>query len=147
MQRGPESERAQSRRDFCRSSLLVAAGTALVGCAGAPKGSASLDGSVLRVALADNPPLATPGGAVAVDAGEHKLLVVFVGEGRYLAGDRKCTHMGCPVDWDAEGQAYACPCHGSRFSPDGAVVHGPAKKPLRQYPVEAGEGELRISLG
>ena len=43
-----------------------------------------------------------------------------------------CTHMGGLLHWnDAEG-SWDCPLHGSRFSPDGAVLEGPATKPLRR---------------
>ncbi|WP_247002963.1 FAD-dependent oxidoreductase [Halosolutus gelatinilyticus] len=41
-----------------------------------------------------------------------------------------CTHMYCLVEWnDAEG-SWDCPCHGSRFDPDGTVLEGPANEEL-----------------
>jgi cytochrome b6-f complex iron-sulfur subunit len=39
-----------------------------------------------------------------------------------------CTHLGCTVESKPEG--FACPCHGSRFDPQGKVTRGPAQKPL-----------------
>lgn len=44
-----------------------------------------------------------------------------------------CTHKGCIVDWKVNQKALVCPCHGARFSPDGKVLKGPAKKPLPTY--------------
>jgi cytochrome b6-f complex iron-sulfur subunit len=44
------------------------------------------------------------------------------------AVSRVCTHLGCIVQPSPSG--FDCPCHGSRFGPDGIVIKGPAPKPL-----------------
>ncbi|MER6973827.1 FAD-dependent oxidoreductase [Nocardioides sp. NPDC000445] len=44
----------------------------------------------------------------------------------------RCSHLGCPLHWNQAETSWDCTCHGSRFSPDGSVLDGPAVRPLDQ---------------
>ena len=52
-------------------------------------------------------------------------------QNRLFAVSATCTHMACPLS-SAKTQ-YVCPCHGSRFTPEGNVVNGPATTPLPRF--------------
>ena len=41
-----------------------------------------------------------------------------------------CTHLGCLTAWKPDLGIIACPCHGSKFKPEGEKIEGPAPKPL-----------------
>lgn len=45
----------------------------------------------------------------------------------------RCPHMGCALKYNAAEHSWDCPCHGSRFGEDGALIDNPAtddrKKP------------------
>jgi Rieske Fe-S protein len=68
------------------------------------------------------------GAVVSIEGAD--LAVSRDAEGRVHAVSAKCTHMGCVVNWNAAEYTWDCPCHGSRFGPDGRVLHGPAADPL-----------------
>ena len=53
-------------------------------------------------------------------------------DGDLHAVSATCTHMGCLVSWNRGEASWDCPCHGSRFSPDGTVLHGPAVRDLER---------------
>ena len=38
----------------------------------------------------------------------------------------RCPHMGCALKYNAAEHSWDCPCHGSRFAEDGALLDNPA---------------------
>ncbi len=53
----------------------------------------------------------------------------------FVAFRAVCTHAGCTVQ-SGSGDVLTCPCHGSQFdAATGAVVRGPAQRPLTKIPV------------
>ena len=63
--------------------------------------------------------------------------VLFNHDEQLWAVSRKCTHLGCRINYLEKEHYLECPCHQSRFSIHGEVIRGPAEKPLLRYPVEA----------
>jgi nitrite reductase/ring-hydroxylating ferredoxin subunit len=45
-----------------------------------------------------------------------------------------CSHLGGTLAWNDAERSWDCPLHGSRFTPDGKVLEGPATHPLRAAP-------------
>jgi Rieske Fe-S protein len=76
------------------------------------------------------------------ESGEPHVLVRLK-SGEYALYSAKCTHQGCTVSYEPEGQYLGCPCHGSTYdAKDGSVFYGPAKKPLTKLGVKVENGSV-----
>ncbi len=71
-----------------------------------------------------------PGEGRVSEWGFDKVAISMDDEGRRHRVSAACTHLGCIVRWNSAERTWDCPCHGSRFDPDGRVLHGPATRPL-----------------
>jgi menaquinol-cytochrome c reductase iron-sulfur subunit len=56
----------------------------------------------------------------------------------------QCTHLGCIYHWEGEAKSFVCPCHASSFSIDGAVLEGPAPRPLDRYVTRIERGKVLV---
>ena len=65
-------------------------------------------------------------------------------EGRLIALEARCTHLGCKPEWNAGRGVFRCPCHGSRFAPDGQVLTGPATEALHRYAIRVERNEVVV---
>lgn len=39
---------------------------------------------------------------------------------------KRCPHLGCALKWNKAEHTWDCPCHGSRFEPEGKLIDNPA---------------------
>ena len=83
----------------------------------------------------------------AFDVSGTRIAIASVGGAFYAFGDT-CTHQGCSLaEGDLEGTIVTCPCHGSQFDvTTGKVLRGPAREPVRSYPVRLETGALRVEV-
>jgi nitrite reductase/ring-hydroxylating ferredoxin subunit len=140
-----------------RRSVLVGScgvcAVALAGCAAygtgqaapAPAASVQPDGSGTGGAGAASGKLAATadvpvgGGIILPDAA---LVITQPKAATFKAFSAICTHQGCTVS-TVESGTINCPCHGSQFAvADGAVVNGPAKKPLPAKKITVSGGSI-----
>lgn len=71
-----------------------------------------------------------------VESTSNKKVLVFrdlTDTQKVIAINPTCPHAGCDVAWQKQEGVLICPCHDSRFTPDGKVSQGPAEQPLSTY--------------
>jgi glycine/D-amino acid oxidase-like deaminating enzyme/nitrite reductase/ring-hydroxylating ferredoxin subunit len=71
-----------------------------------------------------------PGMGAVIHRGTSKIAVSRDDTGKLHQCSAVCTHLGCIVSWNSTEHTWDCPCHGSRFAPDGELLHGPALEPF-----------------
>ena len=140
-----------SRRDLLESPmLLVGAPSLCCSVAEVPPAAVVRSGETVVIDLARTPELRRAGTAARIDdpAGKRNVIVLHASRGRFVALDRTCTHGGGPIAWNPGKKTVQCTCWGhSEFALDGAILGGPAKKPLPVYPTRLEGDRLEIRLG
>ncbi len=137
-----------SRRDMVRAPLVLA-GVPLLCCEtpDVPPASIEYAGESVTIDLRRAPGLARPGAAGRIVDRERKLNIIVTQpeKGRFVVLDRQCTHGGGQVAYNRNRRTVQCTCWGhSEFTLSGAVVAGPAKRPLRVYVTRVRAGKLEI---
>ncbi|MFC8046939.1 ubiquinol-cytochrome c reductase iron-sulfur subunit [Nocardia sp. NPDC057353] len=135
---------ALSRRDVVLGAGVAAAAVAVAGCStygadpAAPAdptpGGAEPGAPAQALAKAADVPVG--GGVIVGDT-----VVTQPTAGTYVGLSATCTHAGCKVTKVQDG-GIDCVCHGSRFALDGAVLKGPASKPLAAKAVRVEGGSI-----
>jgi cytochrome b6-f complex iron-sulfur subunit len=141
-----ETENELPRRDFLglswRIIAAVAAGQGT--CMGlrflASRKAEGNFGQVVTVGVASDFP---PGTVTPFDT--DRFLLIRFEDGGFLALSTRCTHLACTVTWIEQRQRFICPCHGSEFRRDGAVLNPPAPRPLDRFPVTV-EADGRVKV-
>ena len=88
-----------------------------------------------RLSLAGTLDEVPPGTGTVVQEGARRLAAYRDDSGELTVLSARCTHMGCLVAFNDAERSWDCPCHGSRFALDGAVIEGPATDPLERVDV------------
>ena len=70
--------------------------------------------------------------------------VVRKSEKELIALAPQCTHLGCAYHYEQRTNEFVCPCHTSSFSLEGAVLTGPAPRPLDRYEIRLNNKRLLI---
>ena len=96
-------------------------------------------GQTVQVAIQDPSPLEW--------AGQTALTAVWLrrdAQSAFTAFAVNCTHLACPVNWQAQAQIFLCPCHGGVFYGDGRVAAGPPPRPLPRYDVRVQGNSVQV---
>lgn len=139
----PSKDKPISRRTFLDWVIKCSlAGSALIGLGALMRyityQGDSANPSWYDLGLAANYP---PGSQTVISTAQA---MIIHNEQGYSALSLVCPHLGCVVNVNSDG--FTCPCHGSRFLPDGSLKNGPATHPLKNLRLEINnEGHLILN--
>jgi len=134
-----------TRRNFLKMGFGALGALALLEVGGAsllfmkPRSLEGEFGGLVTAGTVDSFP---PGSVVEFSDG--RFFLVRSSEGGFLAVYRRCTHLGCSVNWETEQNRFFCPCHASSFDPHGDVENPPAPRALDTFPVQITDGQVIV---
>ncbi len=144
----PAAPQQPARRSFLRTLWIGLGIVALAEAAGLavaflrpwkPKPGADAFGGVINAGTIDQ---FEAGSVTPFRRGQFYL--VRLEDGGLLALSRKCTHLGCTVNWQSEQQRFVCPCHASVFDATGSVLTAPAPRPLDLFEIRIENRTIKV---
>ena len=131
------------RRQFIATCAFGGASLLLGGCVAMVTHPVPMQAGRIRLELADYPDLTKPNGAIRIlPTGTSEPIYVLANDNNeFRALSPICTHRGCTVD--VHGTRLVCPCHGSTYDRNGAVLRGPAERSLTRYEVSR-DGDMLV---
>ncbi|MHC5118983.1 MAG: QcrA and Rieske domain-containing protein, partial [Planctomycetota bacterium] len=130
-----QEETQLSRRDFLKMGVSAMSLIALLEVGGAsllfmkPRNNEGGFGDTVIAGTVDSFP---PGSVTEFP--DDRFYLVRASDGGFLAVYRRCTHLGCTVNWEAEQNRFFCPCHASTFDIHGEAKNPPAPRALDTFP-------------
>lgn len=151
------------RREFLKAGAVtvVVASTCLCGlngCATFTKigdtvavnpGALTRKDNEYLIDLSKEPVLNQIGGSVKIknETVPQGIIVAHTGENAYQVVSLSCPHRGAEVEYDHKHSRFVCASLGSsKFSLDGGLLKGPAKKPLTPFQATIQNGILSIKM-
>ena len=86
------------------------------------------------------------GGWTILKIKKKPVLLIRTSEDTVRALDPTCPHKKCQVQYHGNSRQIVCPCHQSRFNPDGKYMDGPAKKDLATYKADLRKNMIVLDL-
>jgi Rieske Fe-S protein len=86
-----------------------------------------------------------PNQAKIFQFGSRAGIVIRTPEGEYRALAATCTHLNCTVQYRSDLRQLWCACHNGLYDLAGKNVSGPPPRPLEEYEVHVGNGEIVVS--
>lgn len=107
---------------------------------------ATLGRTLMKRLSGEKPEGVAVAGLAEVPIGGYKLfryptendpcILLRLSEEQFVAFGQRCTHLSCPVIFEAAKKQLVCPCHEGFFSAeDGRVLAGPPKRGLPRLSV------------
>jgi Rieske Fe-S protein len=132
-----------TRRTVVVGTGAAGAGLFLAGCSTAAEPSSGADPGGPAAGTVLGPASEVPVGS-AVIYGAEGVVVTRPTDGNFAAFSTVCPHQGCEIS-RVEDASVVCPCHGSTFALDGAVIEGPAETGLEARQVSVEDGQLTLA--